>query len=475
MKFTPAEPQRLMIERQIKDLLFFGCVGMGIGKTAASLYAFNELYNGMETHGALVIAPLRVVNLTWPMEIAQWDQFKWMRVANLRTQLGRRAFIAGAAHIYLINYESIPLLAKLVEKRGGELPYDTIIYDESTKMKNPSAKRINLLRNEVPKVPRRWALTGTPAPNSLLDLFAQVRMLDDGERLGRSYDHFKKTYFHATDYQQYNWVANAGTQETIEQRISDITLVLRTSDWLKDVPDAVVEDVEITMPAKLMDQYREFEEELILELRQEVQITAANAAALVTKLLQFTSGAVYDGEKVAHHVHDLKMNALKKIVKESKTPVLVAVNFKHEQDRIRKEFPQARFFADAKTESMQVQLLTQWNRREIPVLVAHPKSCGHGLNMQMGSSLIVYYSLTYSREAYEQMIARLVRRGQKEPVTIMRLMCPGTVDDAIATVLESKRDTETRLLSALMMLESAKSLKVPVVKEVAPDEDEWLN
>lgn len=459
MNFTPTEPQVRAVDFILKNPRSYLAIGMGIGKTSSVLSAFCELYDNLEVNAMLVVAPLRVCNLTWPMEVRQWDQFKHLRVANLRTPLGQRAFLAGMASIYLINYESIPLLVRLVEKRGGTVPYDMVVFDEATKAKNPKAKRIAAFRKQLPPVDRRIAMSGTPAPNSLLDLWAQVRLLDDGERFGHSFEQFKRTYFHATDYMEYNWVANDGAKERIEQKISDITLVLRSKDWLTDVPEPVFEDVEIKMDDALAAQYRKFEQELIMDIRN-AQITAMNAAALVTKLLQFTSGAIYDGDKVAHTLHDLKLEALRKIRKDTKGPVLVAINFKHEQDRIRKMFPDARFFADAKTQQSQIDLLAQWNRREIPMLVVHPKSCGHGLNIQFGSNTIVYTSLPWSRENYEQTIARLVRRGQKEVTTVYRLMCPGTVDDAIATSLENKKDTEQRLLAALMMLESAKELKL---------------
>ena len=322
----------------------------------------------------------------------------------------------------------------------------------------------------MPAVKHRVNLTGTPASNSLLDLFAQVRLLDDGHRLGRSFDHFKKTYFSPTDYQQYNWEPVVGAQDRIEARIADITLTMRTSDWLKDLPDFHVEDVDVHLSAPIMEQYEEFKKELILELRQEVQITAANAAVLVRKLLQFTSGCIYDAEKKTHEVHDEKMKALAKLAKQIKDPLLVICDFKHEQDRIRRRFPQARFFADAKTPALQMQLIAQWNRREIPMLVGHPLSMGHGLNLQMGSQTMVWMSLTYSQEQYGQTIARLYRRGQKEVVMVYRLMVPGTVDDVVAEVLEQKRNTEQRLLTALMLLEGDRKGRPPL--KIAPSEPE---
>ena len=470
MKFVPAPPQKIAIDFLLKHDLAYLILGMGLGKSSSVLAAFCQMKEDLEVDAMLVIAPLRVCNLTWPMEVQQWDQFKHLKVANLRTPLGRRAFIAGQGDIYLCNYEAIPNLVKLVDKRGGTVPYQMVVYDESSKAKNPASKRINLLRREVPAVKHRVNLTGTPASNSLLDLFAQVRLLDDGHRLGRSFDHFKKTYFSPTDYQQYNWDPVVGAQDRIEARIADITLTMRTSDWLKDLPDFHVEDVDVHLSAPIMEQYEEFKKELILELRQEVQITAANAAVLVRKLLQFTSGCIYDAEKKTHEVHDEKMKALAKLAKQIKDPLLVICDFKHEQDRIRRRFPQARFFADAKTPALQMQLIAQWNRREIPMLVGHPLSMGHGLNLQMGSQTMVWMSLTYSQEQYGQTIARLYRRGQKEVVMVYRLMVPGTVDDVVAEVLEQKRNTEQRLLTALMLLEGDRKGRPPL--KIAPSEPE---
>lgn len=529
MIFTPEEPQWRMIRHLDSTPAAFVCVGCGIGKSSATLYHLNQRFQNLDCKGVLIVAPIRVCNLTWPLEVRQWDQFRWMRVANLRTPHGRHAFLTGSAHIYLINYEALTSRTITVKKRRspthaelehiratGELPfgcmmspnrkkrgpitdyekaelrkgrlfpwlqfYDevqkncpgfveeylegrkdvpfcSIVFDESTKLKAPDNKGGNRLRRwlqaNADKVPNRIALTGTPAPNSLLDLFAQVRLLDDGKRLGPNFEMFKRTYFHTTDYMQYNWAPNANAKEAIEQRIADITITLRSSDWLKDVPDTVVEDVEIKMPDAMMRQYRDFEKELVLQLGTK-DITAANAAALVTKLLQFTSGAVYDEDRKTHDIHDLKIGALRKLKKDVKTPLLVACIYQHEQERIRRAFPDARFFSDAKSETQQLALLEQWNQRKVPMLVAHPASVGHGLNLQRGSSTMVWMSLTYSRELYEQMIARLARRGQHDVVTVYRLMCPGTADDAVATVLQEKRDTEQRLLSALMLLEAVR-------------------
>jgi len=451
--FTPVEPQRLIDEhlQECKDALLF--VGMGIGKTAAVLNRLNDLFLSCEATAALVVAPLRVSQLTWPMEVKEWDQFNWMRVANLRTEAGQRAFLNATAHIYTINYDNMALLVSLVERRKGTIPYDVVIFDELTRAKNPGSKRINLYRRKVPRAERHWGLTGTPMPNSWLDLFAQVRLIDNGQRLGRNVTDFKKAYFFNPGYDHAPWREKSGTPDALEKKISDITVTLKSSDWL-DIPDTIIEDVEIEFTPELRKQYVTLEEELVLQLRKDKVMNVANAAALVTKLLQFTSGHIYDEEREVHPLHNLKFDRLRKIIKAEHQPVFVACIFQHEQARIRAQFPQAKFFGDAKTPRTQEALLTEWNAGKVPIMVAHPASVGHGLNLQYGSSVLIWVSLTYSRELYEQMIARFARRGQDRLVKVHRLMIPGTVDDAVAAALEAKAANEARLISALQLLES---------------------
>lgn len=471
--FPSSEPQDLLTQHLLDHNHALGFVGVGIGKTGATLAAIAKLIKADKCKGVLILAPMRVANLTWPMEVQKWSDFAWLRVANLRTDAGKRAFQRGTAHIYLINYESIPKLLELIKQRGkAGLPYDTLVVDELTRVKSSSAKRPQAYRRAVPieQHKRIWGLTGTPAPNSLLDLFAQVRFVDGGERLGRAFDLFKQTYFKPQGYGGYKWVPLDGSHEKIEQRIADITLTMRSSQWL-NIPDTIVEDIEIHLPTKLKREYDDFEKELVYQIKS-TEITAANAAALVSKLLQFTSGAIYDSEKTWHDIHDLKIKALDKLIKHSDGPVLVACAFKHEQDRLKAAFPQAKFFRDATNEVSQKILLNDWNAKKIPILVAHPKSMGHGLNMQYGGNRIAWFTQTYSREEYEQMNGRLARRGQDEVTYVSRFMCVDTVDYAVATAVEEKKDTENRLLSALQMLESFKTAKVKTTKLV--EEDDWL-
>jgi SNF2 family DNA or RNA helicase len=344
-------------------------------------------------------------------------------------------------------------LVNLVERRGGKLPYDVCVLDELTKSKNPSSKRINFYRRKVPRPTYNIALTGTPMPNSHIDLFAQVRLVDDGARLGQNFLQFKKTYFCAPHFPFQPWKAKEGTVQFIEEKIHDITITLKSSDWLQ-IPDTVYEDVEVKFTPELQEKYDLLEEELVIELRKDKTINVASSAALITKLLQFTSGEMYDDEKAHHPIHDLKFDALKKIIKAEGKPVFVACMFHHEYSRMKEWFPDSVFFNDAKTIAAQTQLMADWNAKKIPILFAHPASIGHGLNLQFGSSVLIFISLTYNSEHYDQIICRFARRGQTEVTKVYRLLVPGTVDDAVVEALANKKENQSRLMSALQMLEA---------------------
>ncbi len=451
MKFTPSPPQQILIDKMLSSNVVAGFVGTGIGKTGATLCALNELLLNLEVRAALVVAPLRVVNLTWPHECQKFEQFKWLRVVSLRTEEGQKAFLEGTAQVYLVNYDYLGKVAELLKKRKGVLPYDVEVWDELSKAKSHSSKRINGFR-KLPRAPRRWGLTGTPAPNGLMDLFAQIRLLDDGVSLGTSFTRFQQHYFDS-DYMGWAWTPKSFAREAIHRTIAPITVTLTSEEWLS-IPDTHTEDLEIDLPNR--DGYKKLKREMLLELKDKT-VTAANAAVLIGKLQQYTSGALYteDGYEV---IHDAKLDALEKLHKKLKKPLLVSCCFRHEQARIRERFPEARFFEDAKMADAQVKLVADWNANKIQMLVAHPASIGHGLNLQEGGAdTIVWMSLTFSRENYLQMNARLARRGQQNVTTIYRLLCTDTVDEAVVEALREKETEERGLLSALRILESQKS------------------
>lgn len=429
-------------QEQMRDYLLahdraFACVGVGLGKTASTLSAIHELFLDGAIRATLVVAPLRVAVLTWPNEIAKWDQFSWMRVEVLRGQKP-----SGRADLYVINYEQLQNLDSLAF-------CDLVVFDEITRAKNPSSERIKHLRPLLGQH-RRWGLTGTPRPNSLLELFAQVRLLDDGKHLGKSFDLFKRTFFAPIDYNEYEWAPKPGAEGHVYKRIADITLTLRTSDYL-NLPDAEVEDLEIPLPALARGIYKKLERDLLAQLMGK-DIVAVNAAVLVNKLLQVTGGSVYSEDKEVLDVHPGKINLLKRLLVELKDEhVLVFTNYVHERERVCKAIGGT----DASTFSGDIE--GAWNQGDIKYLVADPCSLGHGLNLQGGGRTIVWFSPNYSRELYDQANGRLFRKGQTQAVKIYRLVCSATIDEVVLETLREKGEGQSAMLQILTNFQKLKS------------------
>jgi len=451
IKYIPSDPQWFIQDHLKHNANALLCVGCGLGKTAASLDAVNQLYEDGATKGILVVAPKRVCTLTWPDEVAKWNHSSWMTVADLRTPKGKQALLDESAHIYIINYEQLQQLGKwyCFNRDYRKYGFDTVIWDEITYAKNHKSKRIRAVRGYFRRpMKRQWGLTGTPAPNGLLDLFGQVLVLDGGERLGKSYTKFQQAFFEPTDYMEYNWVPKADGRERLYAQLGDLALTLKSSDWL-DIPDLDSKVIDVALPPDATKDYKELEKEFIVALRTGGDILAQNAAVLLGKLIQLTSGQIYDEDKVVHHVHDAKLKALKKAVTKKSPPTMVICNFIHEQDTIRQHFPQAVFWADAKTDAKQIRLRDQWNAGKVKMLIAHPRSIGHGLNMQDGGSRLIWTTLPWERDLYDQTIARLARRGQLDAVEVLHLICSSTIDEFIFMRLGEKEDEQNLLLDGL--------------------------
>lgn len=448
-----------MIEHGITRPISAWFVEMGLGKTASKLAVWDHLFCDGSLKGVLVVAPLKVAVLTWPDEVEKWDNFRWMRCADLRTKAGKQAWLDGTADIYLINYESLPRFTRefIKGKKASELPANEVFFDESDNAKNPGSKRINEFRKYGrPKFERCGIQTGTPISNNRLDLFAQIRLLDEGQRWknesnakGTAFAPWRRQYFRA-DNPNAEWpkfIPRDGSEELLEAAIADVTLVQLTKDHGTWQP-AKVHDVPVALPTAAKKIYKKVEKELLETLEDGFEIIAPNAAALVTKLLQITSGAVYvqQGEDVstrkAETIHAAKVDALKKLhLSNWGRPMLVSCQYIHERERIMAAIPAAEEFTNER--------MAAWNRGEIPMIVAHPKSIGHGLNMQAGGNLICWFSLGYSRGLYDQFNARLARQGQELETQVFRLVCPGTVDDAVAAALESKDQDQQAFLQTL--------------------------
>jgi superfamily II DNA or RNA helicase len=419
-------------------------VSPGKGKTVCTLAAIDRLMRSGESKGALIIAPLRVCSITWPNQVERWNHSKRFRVAHLRTKEGMQAWQDGSADIYLINSEQLIAKAPILFK-SKVLPVDTLVIDELSLAKNPTSKRFKTLRKYLPMFKQRIGLTGTPVPNNYLDLYGQIRLLDDGKRLGKSFSEYKSKFFYPADYMGYTFKLSPGAKEEIDALLSDLCLVIIGDE--SDLPASSVVDVPVILPTDARKAYRELEKELLIEIKDK-EIVALTAAVLCNKLLQLTGGAVYDDERSIIHIHNAKIEALRKIRKQHKDePILVLTAFKHESARILAEIEGAEMFDERR--------LQDWQDGKIKTWVADPRSLSHGIDgLQRSGRIAVWFTLTYSNETYIQTNARLIRTGQSAETLIYRLIATNTIDDAVAEALREKTNTQSGLMSALKALQT---------------------
>ncbi|MDU1353030.1 MAG: DEAD/DEAH box helicase [Actinomyces sp.] len=418
-------------------------LGMGLGKSVITLTAIWELLLDYFTISrVLVVAPLRVARDTWPAEIAKWDHLEGLSVAvAVGTEADRLAALAQSAMLTIINRENIPWL---VSQYGDAWPFDMVVIDELSSFKNHRAKRFMALVKMRPHVKRWVGLTGTPASNGLMDVWAGFRLLDGGERLGRFITRYRERWFvpdKRGGMQVFTYKPRVGAEDEIYEAIGDMTLSMRTTDHLT-LPPLTVTTMPVALGAKERAVYEQLKADLVLQLG-EATIDAANAAALSGKLLQLASGAIYTGDGDWAAVHERKLDALEDLVEAANgNPLLVAYWFTHDRERIVSRFPQAR---ELKTSAD----IEAWNQGEITLGLIHPASAGHGLNLQSGGHLLVWFSLTWSLELYQQTNARLYRQGQLEPVTITHLVAEGTLDEAVLRALDAKDATQAALIGAV--------------------------
>jgi len=418
---------------------------MGLGKTVSALTAVDDLmYLNFEVFKALVIAPKRVASDVWPDEVEKWDHLKHLKVVNITgTEKQRIKALQTEADIYTIGRENT---AWICNYYGSNLPFDMLIIDESSSFKNKNAIRFKTLKLARSSFNRVVILTGTPAPNSLLDLWPQIFLLDRGERLGKFITHFRGEYFKPNQRNGavvFNYKIKKDAEQKIYDKIKDICISMKASDYL-DLPKTVINDVKVKFTPEIQSLYDEFEREQILSLDAE-DITAVNAAALSTKLLQFSNGAVYDEDKNVHVVHDLKIDACKELIEEAQgKPVLIAWTYKHDRDRLMEALKEykPRQLKDG-------QDIKDWNAGKLKVLMMHPASGGHGLNLQYGGHNIIWFGQTWSLELYLQFNARLDRQGQKHPVIINRLIGVSTIDQDVVAALGRKDRGQNELIAAI--------------------------
>lgn len=415
---------------------------MGLGKSVITLTALSALmHDQFLIRKALVVAPLRVARDTWPSEIRKWDHLKDLTYSvAVGTEAERRAAFMKTADLYIINRENVDWL---VTKSGIPFDFDMIIIDELSSFKSHQAKRFKSLLKVRPYVKRIVGLTGTPSSNGLMDLWAEFRVLDLGERLGRYITRYRSSFF-TPDKRNgeivYSYKPLPGAEDAIYERISDITISMKSCDYLT-LPECVINEVPVYMDEKEQAVYDGFRDEMVAKIRDK-EIDAANAAVLSGKLLQMANGAVYDEEKVSHPIHSRKLDALEDLIEGANgKPVLIAYWYKHDAERIKARF-------DVREIKIS-QDIEDWNAGRIPAAIIHPASAGHGLNLQAGGSTIIWFGLTWSLELYQQTNARLHRQGQRDTVVIHHIIAKGTIDEDVMKALRKKEKTQDALIDAV--------------------------
>ncbi len=416
---------------------------MGLGKTVSTLTAIDRLlYDHYGVDKVLVIAPLRVADDTWPREIQKWEHLRHLTISKvLGSRENRIRALRADADIYIINRENVEWL---VTYYGSKWPFDMVVIDELSSFKSPQARRFKALRKVRPLIDRVVGLTGTPAPNSLMDLWPEIYLLDQGSRLGKTVTSFRDRYFTPgarSGYVVYNWREKEEAEQRIYEAISDIVVSMQAKDWL-ELPERVDITVPVKMDAKAWALYKQLERELLIPYR-DADVVAQTAAVLSNKLLQMASGAVYDEDKGIKHIHDAKLDALEDIIDAAcGRPVLVAYNYKHSLARLQERFPQARTLGKGD--------IAAWNNDEIPLLLLHPKSAGHGLNLQESScQTVVWFDQIWSLEEYLQFNARVYRQGQTRKITVARLVAEGTMDEDAVAALGRKATGQDALMDAV--------------------------
>lgn len=443
MKYNPHDYQRYAAEFIITHPISALLLDMGLGKTSITLTAINDLlFDSFEVHKVLVVAPLRVARDTWSAEIEKWEHLKNLRYSVVvGTEQERLNALRTSADVYIINRENIQWL---VEESGLIFDFDMAVIDELSSFKNHQSKRFKAFMQIRPKLKRIIGLTGTPASNGLMDLFAEFKLLDMGERLGRFIGQYRNAYFQPDKRNGmviYSYKSLPNAERQIYDKISDITISMKAADHLK-MPELISSEYTVQLSEKEKEKYDQLKKDLILAT-EDNEVTAANAASLSNKLSQMANGAVYSDDESVMEIHDRKLDALEDIIESMNgRPLLVAYWFKHDLERIRKRF-EIREIKSSRD-------ISEWNSGKIPMALIHPASAGHGLNLQNGGSTLVWFGLTWSLELYQQTNARLWRQGQTaDTVVIQHIIANGTIDEQIMKALKTKDTTQAALITAV--------------------------
>lgn len=446
MIYRPHDYQKIA-EEKIIELPAVGLfLDMGLGKTVITLTAINRLmYEMFAVSRVLVIAPKRVAEDTWSRESQKWDHLKHLKLSKiLGTKEQRLQALGMDADIYIINRENVAwLVAECQKKRYW--PYDMVVIDELSSFKSSKSQRFRALKKVTPLIKRIVGLTGTPTPNGLLDLWPQMYLLDRGLRLGKTITGYRDRYFNPgmrSGYTVFNWTPKEGADRAIQEKIKDICISMSAYDYLT-LPERINNIIPVELSEQEKKLYKTMEKEQILSL-DESEIVALTAATVANKLLQMANGTVYDLDKNCKHIHDRKLEALEEILDVTDEPVLVFYNFQHDYDRLMEYF---RKLAPRRLDT--AEDIRDWNEGKVRLLLAHPASVGHGLNIQDGGRIIIWFGLTWSLELYQQANARLYRQGQKKNVIIHHLVASGTIDEQVMTALEKKDTSQKALLEAV--------------------------
>ena len=423
--------------------------GLGLGKTITTLTAIVDLIDSMTVSKVLIVAPLRVANSVWHKEAANWQHTKHLKFSIVTgSEKERLAALHKTADVYVINRENVHWIVEHLKK--DELytrfwKFDMIVLDEASSFKSASSQRFKALRKTIRFTNRLVELTGTPSPNGLLDIWSQMYLLDCGERLGRSMTAYKQRFFEA-GYNGYSFKPVKSADKIIHKLIDDIVISLNVDDYL-EMPDRIDTVIRVSLPASRMVEYKQLEREFLIQINDN-NIVAYNAATLAGKLLQYCNGAIYTDElKNWTEIHSAKLDALDDIISEnSDENLLIAYNYKTDLIRLQARYP------DAVVLDKNPDTITQWNKGQIKMLLAHPASAGHGLNLQHGGSIIVWFGLNWSLELYQQFNGRLHRQGQTKPVRVVHIVADGCIDDKVMLAIENKAETQQELLNALKLI-----------------------
>jgi SNF2 family DNA or RNA helicase len=448
MQYKPHDYQKFAIKYILEHPIAAVILSMGLGKTSITLTAIEQLmYDSFEVSKVLVVAPLRVARNTWGEEIRKWDHLSHLRYSvAVGTAKERLQALQADADVYIINREN---LQWLVDKSGIPFDFDMVVLDELSSFKNWQSKRVKSFLKVRPKVRRVIGLTGTPSGNGLMDLFAEYKCLDMGKRLGRFITQYRNQYFipdRMSGQIVYSYKLRPGAEEQIFDKVSDITISMRALDHLK-MPELIENEYRVFMDASERDLYDTFYEDKILPL-VDGEVTAANAAVLTGKLVQMANGAIYSDAGETIQIHDRKLDALEDLLEAANgEPVMVAYWYQHDLKRIEERLKDLDIYYEKLDSDKSI---AKWNRKELPVALVHPASAGHGLNLQSGGHILIWYGLTWSLELYQQTVARLWRQGQNsETVVVQHIITAGTIDEDIMEALKSKDMSQNRLISAV--------------------------